>query len=187
MEAADPVGLCGAKTRQGTPCRRQAGAGTTHLGSGRCRNHGGASPQAELAGAVEIARRQAVVMGDPVDIEPHELILSCIRRTAGEIAYCDEQIAKLKAAMVSTMFGPQLHTWITVRQRAMERAVAFAATALKAGVEERRVRVAEQAGEMMAALISSVLGELGIPLDDPRTREVVTRNLRLIEGGAQAA
>lgn len=36
-------GKCGALNRQGTPCRNRAGKGTSHLGLGRCRNHGGAS------------------------------------------------------------------------------------------------------------------------------------------------
>jgi hypothetical protein len=179
--------LCGGKTRSGGTCAKPAGWGTGHLGSGRCCHHAGATPSHELAAAVDTARREAIVMGEPVNVEPHELIISCIRRTAGEIAYCDEQIATLKTAMVSTMFGPQLHTWITVRHKAMERGVMFAATALKAGVEERAVRVAEQAGETMARLVRGILGELGVPLEDPRTREVVVRHLRLIEAGQQAA
>ena len=33
--------ICGAKTRKGTPCQRQAGWGTVHLGRGRCKWHGG--------------------------------------------------------------------------------------------------------------------------------------------------
>jgi len=37
---------CGAKTRAGGghPCRRVAGHGTNHLGMGRCKYHGGATP-----------------------------------------------------------------------------------------------------------------------------------------------
>lgn len=34
---------CGAKTRQGHPCKLPAGHGTDHLGEGRCKFHGGAS------------------------------------------------------------------------------------------------------------------------------------------------
>ena len=34
---------CGAKTRKGTPCRRPAGWGTDHVGTGKCKLHGGAS------------------------------------------------------------------------------------------------------------------------------------------------
>ena len=35
--------FCLATTRAGTPCRRPAGWGTNHPGSGRCKLHGGAS------------------------------------------------------------------------------------------------------------------------------------------------
>jgi hypothetical protein len=38
----DPF-YCGAKNRQGDPCRQRAGWGTDHLGSGRCKLHGGRS------------------------------------------------------------------------------------------------------------------------------------------------
>lgn len=34
---------CGAKTRQGHPCKLPAGFGTDHVGSGKCKYHGGAS------------------------------------------------------------------------------------------------------------------------------------------------
>ncbi|MBU0609035.1 MAG: hypothetical protein KKI08_14205 [Armatimonadetes bacterium] len=36
--------LCGAKNRSGNPCRQVAGMGTNHLGAGRCKYHGGATP-----------------------------------------------------------------------------------------------------------------------------------------------
>lgn len=34
---------CGAKTRAGTPCQQPAGWGTNHVGTGRCKLHGGSS------------------------------------------------------------------------------------------------------------------------------------------------
>ena len=42
---ADVRGICGARTRKGTPCRRPAGWGTDHPGVGRCKYHGGATPR----------------------------------------------------------------------------------------------------------------------------------------------
>lgn len=36
--------LCGAKTRNGGTCKKPAGAGTDHVGQGRCKLHGGATP-----------------------------------------------------------------------------------------------------------------------------------------------
>ena len=38
------AGQCGAKTRAGTPCAQPAGWGTDHVGWGRCKLHGGATP-----------------------------------------------------------------------------------------------------------------------------------------------
>lgn len=35
--------FCGAKTRAGTPCMKTAGWGTSHLGTGKCKLHGGSS------------------------------------------------------------------------------------------------------------------------------------------------
>lgn len=35
---------CGAKTRNGSYCKRPAGWGTYHVGEGKCKLHGGASP-----------------------------------------------------------------------------------------------------------------------------------------------
>lgn len=35
--------ICGAKTRSGSPCKKQPGWGTDHFGSGKCKLHGGAS------------------------------------------------------------------------------------------------------------------------------------------------
>ena len=40
--------FCGAKTRAGTPCKRPAGWGTDHVGEGRCKLHGGATPRGPL-------------------------------------------------------------------------------------------------------------------------------------------
>lgn len=39
-----PPGTCGALTRSGTWCSKQAGWGTDHVGQGKCKLHGGATP-----------------------------------------------------------------------------------------------------------------------------------------------
>lgn len=41
LSVKNPMKLCGAKTRGGSECRKQAGWGTGHAGEGRCRLHGG--------------------------------------------------------------------------------------------------------------------------------------------------
>src|SRR5690554_6337356 len=40
-------GICGARAKQtGQPCKQKAGWGTDHVGTGRCKLHGGCSPGA---------------------------------------------------------------------------------------------------------------------------------------------
>ncbi|WP_272476174.1 hypothetical protein [Baekduia alba] len=166
-----------------------------------------------MSGALAVARVEATAMGIPLEIEPHEAILQCIRIAAGEVRYCSDRIAELylddavgpivsrKRRPLShgkdgesatetveevTSGPPELHVWVRARQVAMDRLVNFSKIALAAGVEERRVTVAERHGQAMAELIRGVLGDLGVPLDEPRTREVVTRRLMLIDGGGAA-
>lgn len=180
----EPTTTCNAKTRSGTPCAKSAGAGTDHLGVGRCRLHGGAAPALQLAGVVELARREVAVMGQPLNIEPHEAILECIRVTAGEVQYASEQIAMLDDPLVDTMFGQQLHAWITVRQRAMDRLVMYSATALKAGVEERLVTAAERYASELADTMRRLVVALGHDPADPKVREAMRGTLTLIAGQA---
>jgi hypothetical protein len=190
------------------------GWGTSHFGTGRCKLHGGASPHAELAGVVYLARREATTMGVPLAIEPQDAILECIRIAAGEVAYASERIAELNAdqaigpmitrhhrvltadrgadlldhqdqprmVIESTVAPAELHTWIIVRQRAMDRLVNYSATALKAGVEERQVKIAEQQGEIIAAIIMATLTELGVAAN-PQVPAIVHRQLTAIAGG----
>jgi hypothetical protein len=81
-------------------------------------------------------------------------------------------------------FGPPaLHIWITVRRQAMDRLVQYSFAALKAGIEERRVTVAEQQGMLLAQAIQGILRELGVA-DRPEVGTIVRRQLSLIAGGA---
>jgi hypothetical protein len=208
MEPFDPKALCGAKTRKGTPCLQRAGHGTNHPGVGRCSKHGGASPRAEVAGQVFLARREALTMGVPLDVEPHEAILECIRISAGEVQYASERIAELApdeamGPVISTHMRPMkiekggeepehevqetehgppaLHVWIQARHQAMDRLVTYSATALKAGVEQRQVEIAERQGQMIVEVIRGVVAELGMA-DHPEVPQIVRRQLTLVAG-----
>ncbi len=126
-------------------------------------------------------------MGVPLDINPHDAILECIRITAGEVAYASERIAELKQSeavlsVTSTHerpvreFGgaedannpvvevktdsPQLNVWIVVRQKAMDRLVAYSAAAIKAGIEERQIRLVERIGEQLSSVFERVIAAI---------------------------
>lgn len=124
-------------------------------------------------------------MGAPVDLEPHEALEWCIARAAGEVAYCDEQIAKLDEAAAlgrptvtvrrndgdgETLevreLTPALHSWIVARREALDRLARFAKMAADAGVDERRVRIAEAQADRIADVFNHVVKDLvaaGLP------------------------
>lgn len=68
--------FCNAKTRQGTPCKHQAGWGTDHVGDGRCKMHGGNAGAPIKHGRYSVKHRQS--LADKVshfesDPAPYEL------------------------------------------------------------------------------------------------------------------
>lgn len=77
----------------------------------------------------------------------------------------------------------QLNVWIRVRQAAMDRLVNYSAVAIKNGIEERRVKIAESQAALMAQAIRGILDGLGVG-DDPRAPAIVAQHLRLVAGGA---
>jgi hypothetical protein len=210
MAESKPTALCGARTRAGKDCGRPAGWGTNHAGIGRCKLHGGASPRAEVAGVVHLARREALVMGTPIDdLAPEDALLECIRIAGGEVRYASERIAELDpeqavGPVVSTRplkeekgaeslrerveehGPPALHIWIEVRHRAMDRLVNYTKVAIAAGLEERRVQVAEQQGQLLAEAVRGILTDLGVA-DRPDAPQVVRRHLSLLAGGVRDA
>jgi hypothetical protein len=212
MTATDPTTTpyCGATTKAGGECRREAGWGTNHLHVGRCKLHGGASPQAELTGVVHLARREAVVMGAPIEnLRPEDALLECIRITGGEVQYASERIAELGAEdavgpVVTTRplkeekgaenpdlrvheeGPPALHIWIEVRHQAMDRLVNYTKVAIAAGLEERRVKLAEAQGALIAQAVQGILKDLGVA-DNPETPGVIRRHLTLMAGGRELA
>jgi hypothetical protein len=191
---------CGRKTRTGKPCDRAAGWGTSHHGEGACAHHGGASPQAEIGGLVALARREQQVMGRPLAIKPHDAILQCIQISAGEVAYASERMAQVEeedavAPVKRTLVrktddgtvqeirleGPALHVWIRVRRQAMDRLVSYSCAALKAGLEERQVKIAERQGVLLAQAVQGILRELGVA-ELPQAAGIVRKHLMLASG-----
>jgi hypothetical protein len=171
---------CGAKTRTGGTCGRPAGWGTD-FNHGRCKLHGGRTPTGRKGNARAALGHELQIMGMPREVDPHDAMLQCIYIAAGELDYATERVGELKRAMVPTLFGPKLNEWINVRQQAMDRLVSYSKIALAAGVEERRVRVAEQQGAQIVQVLRGVLTELGVA-DHPDVPAIVSRHLRAAAG-----
>lgn len=78
--------------------------------------------------------------------------------------------------------GPSI--WLDLYDRERKHLVGVCTAALKAGVEERRVRLAEQQGELVARAIRAILADLGLSAEQQGlVAEVVPRHLRALAAG----
>ena len=170
--------LCGAKTRNGGTCKR-----SPVPGGKRCRMHGGASPQAKAAAerrlAVAAAEKEVARLGVRRDIHPAEALLELVHWTAGEVDYWRARVVEIADTDEDALTwgvtrvkdggddrGTTSEAGPTVAYRmltdASNRLAAYAAAALKAGVDERRVRIAEQQGRLVADVIRGILTDLNL-------------------------
>lgn len=185
MTATDLKGKCGGQKRAGGRCTRPAGWGTDHQGVGKCKLHGGSSPSGLMAGAKALA----VSMGSPLDIEPHDALIECVRLAAGQVAFATQRVQDLESENVIGRLtqttdregygsgedgesggpfethelkdlGPELHIWVRVQQDCLDRLARFSKMALDAGVDERRVQAAERWGQKLTDVLGAILGRL---------------------------
>lgn len=186
------IEYCGANKTTGGTCKQPAGLGTGHLGVGRCKFHGGATPSHEKNGAEELVKRGLLFYGAPLDIEPHEALIWEVERTAGHVAFLDADIAALdlkESGLEPDEFDIRMRRAQTLYAAERRHLVNVCTAALAAGVEERRVRVAERTGAAVAKLLEAVLSDLDLSKKQKaKAPAVVRKHLSVLEGGqAEAA
>jgi hypothetical protein len=194
---------CGGKRRgegsEGKLCTRPAGWGTDHAGTGRCKLHGGSTPSHSAAGRVALASAAVVTFGLPREIDPRDALLEEVYRSAGAVDWLHQQVQALeaeavvwgKAEEVEKQAGEfpgtdithkaAVHVWVQLWQAERTHLVKVAKEAINCGIEERRVRLAEQQGSLLAGVIKSILGDLDLTVEQQaRIPEIVPRHLRAV-------
>jgi hypothetical protein len=156
-----------------------------------CRMHGGSSPRALKAAAnrqTEKAIQEAVTTyGLPRDIDPHTALIEELHRTAGIVSWLGIQVTALEATDLAGPVGggkdsyPSYQPNVLVRLYQEERKhfADVAKICIQAGIAERQVRIAEQQGQLLAAVIQGVLTDLGVH-DRPETPGIVRKHLQLV-------
>lgn len=211
--ADDPAShdKCGATKRQGDrgPCLRPAGWGTDHVGVGCCKLHGGTTPSGVVAGqralAEKVLKTAVAAYGLPADVDPGTALLDEVKRTAGHVRWLQEKIQTLDpdnlirgtrsvkrtvgqsvegpVDVTATEVGPLIHVWLDLYLRERKHLAAVCKSALDAGIAERQIQLAEQAGERAGRWLHASLSVLGLSdVDLRRVMDHAVTQLHLLEG-----
>ena len=181
---------CTAHRTNGEPCGAYAIRGGTV-----CRVHGGSIPSVKAKAQERLERDKLITLmhayGLRRDIGPEEALLEEVQYTAGHVAWLREQVAALEpAAMVwgvteeaergaSEFPGTDVtrsarpSVWLDLYQRERTHLVNVCKAAISAGIEERRVRIAESQGALVAEVIRRILGRLVLTAEQEQLVPVV--------------
>lgn len=190
--------LCGAKKRQGEgDCRRPAGWGTNHVGEGPCKLHGGSTPTVSRGARLTLVDRKArelmATYGLPIEISAEQGILEEVHRTAGHVAWLQDVVRNLEPEDLvwgitqkksggedwGTTEAAEPNVWLKLYREERAHLAKVCADAIRCGIEERRVKLAEQQGQLVANVIRAILGDLDLTAEQQaRVPDVVPRHLR---------
>lgn len=189
--------LCGSrkKSHRGAGhCRMPAGYGTNHPGIGKCKFHMGATRAHTAAAQKVVAARAVETFGLARDIDPRDALLEEVHRTAGVVDWLRQRVQELDPEQVvwgtveirqgdedTEVQRAEVNTWVELYQKERRHLVAVCKEAITAGIEQRRVELAEQQGMMIAGAIRAILAELELtPQQDALVVDVVPRHLRAL-------
>ena len=175
------VVICGGKKRgKPEPC------GAPHLkGATRCGNHGGKAPQAIRAAERRLAEQELLndvktlgIREQYPDVDPGAALLEEIRVTHTHAQWLRAQVAELSPTELrwntvqheegvgpegpidKTTEKAEPSVWYQLYCRERDHLVKVSAAALKAEIEERKVRMAEQQGQLVAAALKQIVDAL---------------------------
>lgn len=140
--------LCGADTKRGVKCRAFAGQGTDHLGIGRCKYHGGSTPNHRKKADREMVAAEMATLGAPIDVTPDQVAMGLLRQGAGMVAALTarlENLGELDPAVMSVFNSER------------DRLARFAKVASEMGIEQRKVKAVEMQTELMSRFLEGVL------------------------------
>ena len=137
-------------------------------------------------------------LGLPREIDPGTALLEEVCRTAGIVAWLDAKVRALDEDSLTwgvtrvkddgddrgTTSEAKPNVWYQLLADERKHLVAVCTAALRAGVDERRVRLAEQQGDLIASVIQAILGDLRLSAAQQKlVPTVVPRHLRAVAGG----
>lgn len=177
---------CKGTNRAGEPCKLPPLKGGVV-----CRMHGGAAGQVRAAAARRTAEAEASAemgkavrtLGLPIDIDPAKALLDEIHWCAGHVAWLRSKVQDIAdkdlvwgRTQTDNGIGPQgpvdmstekagANVWLELYNQERDRFHRVCALALRSGIEERRVKLAESQGDLVAAVVNRILNRLNLSPD----------------------
>jgi hypothetical protein len=159
-EQRDQVPLCGARKKNGELCRAFAGQGTNHSGSGRCKYHGGSTPNHDKRAVTLEAKRRMVTLGEPdEDVTALGALLSELYASSGHVAWLRAQIANMTPDDLGTIEGQAI---IRLYDGERDRRTKIAKMCTEAGVDEAAIRVAEHQVTILGQALARACDSAGV-------------------------
>jgi hypothetical protein len=164
--------ICGAAKANGEPCQQRAGHGTSHMGTGRCRTHGGKTPTQVLASAhAALSASPAVRAASPYPtplnvVDVLDVLTEQVAIAAGNVHWLRQQIeldepgaiftvAVEKDGAVSQVDGvsAKWKIYLAERQHVLKAATALAAHRASMSTAQR---VGSIAGQLVTAAVDTL-------------------------------
>ena len=172
-----------------------------------CGFHGGHTRQAKAAAVrrqtEEKARQLVETYGLKIETTAAEALLDEVQWTAGHVAWLRQRVQDIEADAPSDggdnplVWGKTRRKtggedwgeteeaapsiWLKLYQQERAHLVKVCGEAIRAGIEERRVRLAESQGALVARAINAILGDLNLSVEQQaRIPDIVPRHLRAL-------
>lgn len=185
-----PVGhagaRCGAKNRDGSTCKHEAGWATDHLGEGPCKTHGGCTPTVSHGAHLRLVEREARELFGKITTkrEPIDNPLAAYAVFAAQVMDWLDHMERLlddvrNVEVTSKVQGEQVAAKVVLYERAMDRANTVLATYARLNIDTRLAAITDAQAQTVMRAIEAVIVHLGA--DGPRAAEargLAARHLR---------
>lgn len=180
--------ICGARKKNNDPCASSPAPGAT-----RCGRHGGKSPRAKAAAEQRVAEAELAqkvgtlgIREKYPDVDPGQALLSEIQISHAHVQWLRAKVAEIEpdelvwgktrteegisaqGPVDLTVQEAGFHTWFQLYTKEREHFAKLTTMALKAGIEARKIQLAERTGEMVAGAIQRILDGLQLTPDQSK-------------------
>lgn len=164
-----------------------------------CATHGGKARQVRERTREREVKALVVTYGLPIDITPEAALLAEVHRAAGHVAWLEAQIRLLPEDELTwgitrvkeggddrgTTREAQPHVYVRLYQAERAHLAKVCTDAIRNGIQDRQVKLAEQQGAAVAGVLRAILDGLDLtPVQKALALKIVPEQLRALQAAA---